>query len=245
MRITVFNGSPRGERSNTHRMVQEFATGAEGAGAQVENVFLSRKEIRPCLGCFGCWTKTPGECLQHDDTPQLLREVEASDVIVFATPLFVDNVTGIMKIFMDRLIPLVSPYFEKDPDGQYRHARRLERIPKIGVISNCGLPELEQFQVLRLLMRRVARNMQSELVAEIYRSEGELLGADSLVLRPILARYRRLLRRAGTELVAEGRVSSQTTTALERPLVPRQLYMEGANRYWDKQLARQEAKKRP
>lgn len=240
IRITIFNGSPRGEKSNTHRMVEEFSAGATEAGAEVENVFLVKQQIRECLGCFACWTRAPYECRQRDDMPELLKKVEASNLVIFATPVYVDNVTGLMKTFMDRLIPLVSPYFEKDPEGEYRHQRKLARVPEIGVIANCGLPERSQFQVLELLFRRVARNLQSELVLEIYRSQGELLRADTLILKPFLARYRRALRRAGQEIVRSGRLSESTTQALDKSLVPREMYMQGANRYWDSQRGAKE-----
>jgi len=238
VRILIVNGSPRGKNGNTHRMVAEFMAGAVEAGAEAENVFLAQKTIHPCRGCFACWTKTPGKCLQKDDIGELLDKIIQTDLLVFATPVYTDNVTGIMKNFMDRLIPLVDPHFEKDPEGEYRHVRRYQKLPKIAVIANSGLPEQSHFQVLRLLFRRIARNMQSELAAEIYRGGGELLKENSLLLRPRQTRYRKLLRQAGRELAEHGALSAATIAALEKPLVPKDLYMKGANKHWDKELAK-------
>lgn len=243
MRISIFNGSPRGKNSNTHWMVSAFMEGARDAGANVSNVFLVKKKIRHCRGCFACWTKTPGECIQKDDMPALLEDFIQADVVVFATPVYVDNVTGLMKTFMDRLIPFVDPHFEKDPNGEYRHVRRYPAVPKVAVIANCGLPEQSHFQVLRLLFRRIARNMQSEVVAEIYRGAGELLGRPNAVLKPFLARYNRLLHTAGMELVRGGAFSPKTMGALEKPLVPKRLYIAGGNRWWDQQRKEAEAQK--
>lgn len=238
MRILIINGSPRGKNGNTHWMVREVMAGAQEAGAEVENIFLAQKTIKMCMGCFACWTKTPGQCLQKDDTGEILEKLIPADILVFATPVYVDNVTGLMKNFMDRMIPLVDPHFEKDPGGEYRHRRRFEKLPKLAVLANSGLPEQTHFQVLRLLFRRMARNMQSELVAEIYRGEGELLSIDSLLVKPFLARYRNLLRLAGRELGELGRLSASTCAALEKPLVPKDIYMRGANKQWDKDLAK-------
>ena len=236
MRITIFNGSPRGARGNTHFMAKEFMQGAEEAGAEVENVFLVEKAIKPCRGCFVCWRETPGKCIIDDDMAPLLEKVMASDVVVFATPLYVDNVSGIMKVFMDRLIPLVDPHFEIDKGGECRHAVRGENLKrkKFVVISNSGFPEQSQFQVLRLLFRRVARNASCELAGEIYRGGGELFSVKSQWIAHLLAGYKALLRNAGRELVETGRISDATTARLEEPLVSDEQYIRGANRWWDK-----------
>lgn len=237
MKIVVFNGSPRMEKGNTHVMVEAFYEGALSAGAEVENVFLFKKKIRPCLGCFDCWLKTPGKCIQKDDMEKMLPLFIGADLVVFATPLYVDNVTGTMKTFMDRLIPLVEPYFEKDPQGEYRHRKRYEKSPGIAVIANCGFAEQSQFQVLGLLFKRIARNMHTELVAEIYRGGGELLKLDMPMLQPLIESYKETLKKAGKEIAMKGRLSDATKTELDKPIVPHDMYMEGANRYWDKLLA--------
>jgi multimeric flavodoxin WrbA len=229
MKITIFNGSPRAESGNTNIMVQEFAAGAREAGAEVENTFLVNKEIKHCLGCFKCWTATPGKCVIKDDMEGILPKFALSDIIVFATPLYVDNVSGIMKNFMDRLIPLGDPHFEKDENGECRHLKTIEKVPKFVVISNCGFPEQSHFQVLKLLFRRIARNFNSELIAEIYRGEGEILRNHPLVIKPFVWMYKRLLRKAGREVVKSMKLSPETMSELEKPIISEKLYIQGAN----------------
>jgi multimeric flavodoxin WrbA len=104
MKITAFNGSPRGDKGNTYVIAEEFLAGAKDAGAEVEHILLAGKEIKHCLGCFTCWLRTPGKCAISDDMKDLLPKVMNTDVIVFATPLYVDNVTGLMKNFIVRLL---------------------------------------------------------------------------------------------------------------------------------------------
>ncbi len=238
MKITAFNGSPRGRRSNTGIMVSEFLQGAEKAGARTEQIFLSGKKIGHCKGCFNCWIATPGQCVLKDDMTELLEKVLASDLIIMATPLYVDGVTAMMKGFMDRLIPLADPHFEQDDKGGWRHLRRYEHNPEIMVISNSGMPGREHFQVLELHFRRMARNFHSTVVAEIYRDSGELLKNQVLILKPIISKYKRNLRKAGEEFVSSGSISAETITKLEKPLISGEMYIKEANKHWDRQLAK-------
>lgn len=232
MKITVFNGSPRAERGNTHIMVQEFLKGAQKAGADIENIFLVKKEINHCKGCFSCWGK-PGTCVIADDMEELLKKFIDSDIVVFVMPVYVDNVTGIMKQFMDRLIPLLDPHMEPDEHNESVHRKRFEKYPKIVVISNCGYPEQSHFQVLPLLFRRVARNLHSEVIAEIYRGGGELLNVKHPKLESVIAQYKELLQKAGKEVVETLFLSEKTKSALETPLVSAEDYRKSVNKGFD------------
>jgi len=233
VKITIFNGSPRAENGNTHVMVRAFMKGARKGGAEVENVFLAKKEINPCRGCFSCWLKTPGECVIKDDMAELLKKFAGSDIVVFATPLYVDNVTGIMKNFMDRLIPGGDPHFEKDEGGECAHLMRFEKRVKLVVISNCGFPEQSHFQVLELLFKRVARNMRTEVIGEIYRGGGAILKDAPLILKPVISKYKKLLQKAGKEIVENQRLSKETRLKLEKPFMSDDRYIAGANEYFD------------
>ncbi|MGD2095067.1 MAG: flavodoxin family protein [Phycisphaerales bacterium] len=236
MKITIFNGSPRAENGNTHIMVAAFMKGAMQAGAEVENVFLLKKEINHCRGCFSCWLKTPGKCVIRDDMAELLEKFVNSDIVVFATPLYVDNVTGIMKNFMDRIIPVADPHFGKDEGGECVHTMA-QKIPKLVVISNSGFPEQSHFQVLELLFKRVARNMRTEVVGEIYRGAGSVLKEVPFILKPIIHRYKKLLQTAGREIVENQQLSAETRTKLEKPLISDERYITSANEYFDKMLS--------
>ena len=236
MKIITFNGSPRGKRGNTCIMVEEFLKGAQESGAQVEQVLLSEKKIGHCLGCFNCWLKTPGECVIKDDMTLLLEQLLVADVVVFATPLYVDNVTGLMKNFMDRILPLGEPYLVKDEKGECRHPARYGKTPKFAVISNCGFPEQSQFQVLHLLFKRIARNMHTKVIAEIYRGEGELLKLSNPRLKTLIDKYKELLRTAGREVVEQSKLSEETIKKLQKPIFPYDRYITSTNEFFDEIL---------
>lgn len=238
MKITIFNGSPKGKRSNTHVVAESFLEGAAAAGADVENVFLSKYDIGHCRGCLHCWIKTPGVCVIKDDMAGLCEKFLASDVVGLATPLYIDNVSGMTKVFLDRLCCVVDPHFVMGEDGETQHVKNPRPMPKIAVISTCGYPERSQFQTLELLFRRTARNMNSALAAEIYRSQGNLLNIENEMLAPIVSEYRKLVVKAGSEFVEHGEIPEETRAALDRDLIPREIYIDGANRYWDSQIAK-------
>ena len=240
MKITVFNGSPKAEKGNTHIMVLPFLEGARASGAETENIFLVHQKIHYCTACYSCWLKTPGRCAINDDMGELLAKVYASDIVVFATPLYVDNVTGIMKTFMDRLIPAAEPYFNKDENGECRH-KSTQKVPKIMVISNCGFPEQSHFQVLKLLFRRIARNMNTELIAEIYRGGGAVLSEKNFWLGGTIRRYKELVRKAGGQIVRDQRISQGLQEELEKPLVTDEQYIKGAETYFKKVLGHKPA----
>lgn len=242
MKITIFNGSPKANHGNTHVMVENFLQGAAEAGAEVEQVFLAKHKIHPCTSCKSCWERTPGKCAQRDGMDELVPKIISSDIIGFATPVFVDNVTGIMKNFMDRMIVIGDPHWEKDELGECRHLLRYEKPAKFVAISNCGFPEQSHFQVLRLLFRRMARNLNWQLAGEIYRGGGALLKSTDENMQPYLNNYKKLLVRAGREIILYPEITEETTLQLEKPLLPldnfTDIFLNRVNQISDERIAR-------
>ncbi len=236
MQITAINGSPRGAKGNTHVLVEHFLKGAADEGATCREVFLHQCLIEECRDCLGCWLKTPGKCVIEDDMNDLIDEFMASDIVVFATPVYVDNVTGLMKIFLDRLIPIVEPLFEKDPQGIYRHRARYEKYPKLVIVSNCGFPEQVHFEPLRLFFGRVARNMHTEVIGEIYRGGGELLKVEQDFVQETLKSYFEQVRQAGREIIKEGKILKETAEELEKPIIPVEHYILAANSSFERKM---------
>lgn len=236
MRVTIFNGSPKGKNSATNVMVEEFFQDAKESLDEFENIILVQKTIKNCTGCFTCWVKTPGKCVLKDDMAEILTKFMSSDYVVFASPVYFDNVTGIMKKFFDRLLPLIDPNIDTDSNGESAHRKRFNTYPKIIAISNSGFPEQSHFQVISLLYKRMARNMHSEVVAEIYRGGGPLLTSNSEALTPYLNKYKALLRKAGTELFSNYKITDETMMELNNPIIPNDIYRITANESWGNSL---------
>ena len=115
LKVIAFNSSPKMEGGATSVVLKPLLEGMKDAGADVELVYLQRLDIRPCLGCFACWLKTPGICVQDDQMAGLLQRIAGSDIVVYATPLYVDGMNAQMKTLLDRSIPLLQPFFVESP----------------------------------------------------------------------------------------------------------------------------------
>ena len=241
MRVTAFNGSPAGKNSVTNKMVEEILAGARDAGAETQNFFLAEKNINYCRACTHCFEVQLNKCTIEDDMQEMLDHYKQSDIVVFATPLYVDNVSGIMKVFFDRCLSLHAPYVGKDDHGEYRHidkpdfSNAYDMVPRWVAVSNAAFPEQSQFQVLSLLFKRMARNFHTEVIGEIYRGEGGLVRGIASELQTIVEDYKKLLRKAGKELADSLKLSEKTKKELDKPLIPYDAYVNGWNALIDKQ----------
>ena len=101
MKILAIHGSPRTIRSTTRRLAALVLEGAAGAGADSEMIDLADYRITPCTACDAC--SLNGICVYDDDMPALVARMREADAIVFGSPVYIDNVSGQMKVFFDRL----------------------------------------------------------------------------------------------------------------------------------------------
>jgi multimeric flavodoxin WrbA/putative sterol carrier protein len=233
IKILAVQGSPRPKESNTEILLQEFLKGAQSQGAETETIYLKEKEIHSCIGCYTCWTKTPGVCVFKDDMPDLLEKVRHCDIIVYATPLYIFNMTSLLKAFQERLLPLLDPHLVKRGET-YTHSARYKKDVKMVLISNCGFPEVSHFDSLRHLFRKLEQVGHIPLVGELLMPAGELLKQKAL--RDKIQGVLQASYRAGIEVVRDGRVSKETEAEIQKPLMAPEEMAEMANLWWDSQL---------
>lgn len=101
MKILGINGSPKGEKSQTRRLVMAVLEGARKTGADVMFVDICDLEIRYCTACGTCYAK--GECIHDDDFPALLEKMLGADGIVLGSPNYINSVTAQLKTLLDRM----------------------------------------------------------------------------------------------------------------------------------------------
>ncbi|MCU0595844.1 MAG: flavodoxin family protein, partial [Desulfobacterota bacterium] len=179
MKVLALNSSPRGEgQSKTELMLTYLVKGMREAGAEVEVVELRKKSIKNCIGCFTCWSKTPGVCIHKDDmTRELFPKWKEANVVIYATPLYHFTLNATLKAFVERTLPFLEPYLE-DRDGETRHPVRFKH-PKVVFLSVAGFPEISVFDQLSSWANFVF-GRHGNLLAEIYRSMAESMGTPYL-----------------------------------------------------------------
>ena len=229
MKVLAINSSLRkGGQSRTEMMMNHLVEGMREAGAEVEVVHLREKNIKYCIGCYTCMTKTPGKCIHKDDmTNELFPKWLESDLVIYATPLFHHTVNAPMKTFIERTFPIYEPFLEQDENGRWVHPLR-HRMPSTLVLSVCGFLEESAFEGLSHYVNFLFHRENGKPVAEIYRTAAEPMIRKKDKLDDILD----ATRQAGRELVESMVISPQTMARIKQPLDDVQSVRDIANLFW-------------
>ena len=128
MNILVLNGSPR-PKGNTRQMVDAFREGAVSAGHNVEVVDICKMKIGGCMACEYCHTKEMGVCIQKDDMQEVYKQLENTEMLVIASPIYYHGISGQLKCVIDRF------YSAAYPVGP-------SRLKKAAMILSSGDPDM-------------------------------------------------------------------------------------------------------
>jgi len=102
MKALCIVGSPR-ENGCTAHVVESIAQGMIDTGIEVKKYFLGNMNISYCQGCMSCH-KTR-KCMQNDDVDLIMSDLMKSDIILVASPSYWGDITGQLKVFIDRNTP--------------------------------------------------------------------------------------------------------------------------------------------
>lgn len=132
----------------------------EDADWEVEGIQLHEVNLAECMGCFGCWIRTPGICVIDDFSREITGKMIRSDLLMYLTPIHFGGYSYHLKKAVDRMIPIVSPLFVK-VEGEVHHAKRYERYPRFGAIGILNYPDENQERIFKRLVAKNAMNMYS------------------------------------------------------------------------------------
>ena len=239
MKILAVNSSPRtGGESKTEIMLNSLVNGMREAGAEVEVIALSEKKIKNCVGCFSCWTKTPGTCIHKDDmTREIFPKWLEADLVVYASPLYHFTVNAAMKTFIERTLPSLEPFLMQNMGRTYHPLRN--KHPKVAFLSVAGFPDEAVFDQLSSWVNFIYGGYHPDgkaLIAEIYRPMAESLTVP--YFKEIAAQILAATQQAGRELVAAGEIADDTMAQVKQPIVDDPIqFMENGNLMWQTCIA--------
>jgi len=233
MKILSVNGSPHKEKGNTYLIVREFLNGAKEEGAEiVDEIFLQEKKINYCLGCYMCWIKTPGKCIQKDDMEEMLGKVLQADLLLLSTPIYLDGVSAQTKTFLDRLIPVLRAHFTIH-SGHCRHIKGEEKMPGLFLISSSGFIEMDNFELTIESLKRACLNLYMEYKGHLLRPGSHLMRLKDIYKNEIEVVLKGA-KEAGKEFVRYGKVSNETAAKVSFPFCNKEEFVRQTNLLWDR-----------
>ena len=161
MKITILNGSP--ERSSFDLYVADLASKLKGIGNSVTQIDLRSLSLHHCVGCFGCWVKTPGLCVSRDASLEMDSTIINSDFVLWASPLRMGFPTELLKMALDKHLPLIHPYMEV-AYGEAHHLRRYQHYPRVGLLLEKEASTDERdLQIVKDIFCRTAINFKTRM----------------------------------------------------------------------------------
>lgn len=74
-------------------------------------VISDNGDIHHCIGCFGCWVKTPGVCVIGDKYGNMGEYLSKAEEIIIISKCCYGGFSPFVKCILDRSISYVHPYF--------------------------------------------------------------------------------------------------------------------------------------
>ena len=118
--------------------------------------------IMPCIGCFGCWKKTPGKCVVSDGYDSMGELIHAADEVIVYSRLTFGGFSGFVKNVFDRSLSYVLPHFEL-VDGESHHMKRYSETKDFSFrFRGSGMTEKEK-DLAKKYVKAVCTNIRGNV----------------------------------------------------------------------------------
>jgi len=117
---------------------------------RIEHFDVAEAKLGFCQGEFDCWIRHPGRCKIDDGEQAIAQAVPSADALVFLGPVVFGGFGYALKRAIDRLICLITPFFEKR-NALTHHERRYERYPglyAVGLLPSADAGQQATFEAL-------------------------------------------------------------------------------------------------
>ncbi|MHB9094906.1 MAG: flavodoxin family protein [Eubacteriales bacterium] len=158
MTALILNGSPKGDRM-AEKICASLIEELKAQNYEGNILNLGDIEVAPCLGCFGCWVKTPGVCVIDDAGRDVANTYMQSKMVVLISPITFGGYSYELKKVFDRLIPILLPFFKK-VGAEIHHKMRYKRYPRFLAIGILPEPDRDKEEIFNTLTTRNALNVE-------------------------------------------------------------------------------------
>ncbi|ONI44268.1 hypothetical protein AN641_05635 [Candidatus Epulonipiscioides gigas] len=104
--MIIIMGSPH-TNGNVARAVDSLIEGVNQNNVKYIKYELCKMNIKNCIGCRKC-IDNGGRCVLKDDMHEVFEQIKSADIVVIASPIYICQVNGFTKTFLDRLYPLTD-----------------------------------------------------------------------------------------------------------------------------------------
>ena len=212
-----------------------FIRGVAQTGTSFHVFDLTDADIHPCKGCYHCWCTQPGVCIQKDGMQQAVDLFMKAEGVVFATPLYAYNISGYLKCFLERTLPLLSPGVTYTTSGIDRNKKRYpEQGPRdMAAIVTGGLGSLTHADGAVQSLRHYAEGFDMTFQGALVRNESYLLQFVDTKPKTIKA-VELAYEHAGRMFAADGKIDPEIIATVATPLACDQEHFQlYSNVYWE------------
>jgi len=235
MKIVAINGSHRGKNGYTQFLINKLFAGAEKAGAVCETIVLAEHKIERCTGCRICHKNDHYlKCIYQDkdDVTSLFDQMRSADILIFATPIYIFSMTGLMKIFLDRITSTADSCILTISDaGLFFHHIDKTLISKPFVLLTCqdNLEDATSNSVISYF-KTYSKFVDAPLIGVIRRKSGSLTGhgrdSEKGKKYPVVKEIYQAIEQTGAELARNRKISAATLKTANKNIVQMPSFIE-------------------
>ncbi|MDL2215491.1 flavodoxin family protein [Ruminococcaceae bacterium OttesenSCG-928-N02] len=138
------------------------------------SVIDANEQAAYCIGCFGCWLKTPGVCILKDGLQHAGATLPQSDEIIIVSQNCYGGYSPSVKKVLDRSIAADLPFFTLR-GGEVHHPFRYKKRPACKVFLYGDATPFEK-ETAQKLVQANALNLAWQQVTLTFIEDIETLG---------------------------------------------------------------------
>jgi multimeric flavodoxin WrbA len=224
VKILALNGSHRGNRGVTQGLINQVALGAADGGTEFETIVLAERKIEQCLGCEACHTERSYlRCVfeEKDDVKTIQAKMAEADIIIYATPIYIFNMSGLMKRFLDRINSTgdSGKLVVSEKGLFFHHINRTVCSKPFAVLTVCGNIEKETSRSVVAYFKTFSRFMDAPMVGVMTARSSMLLAKENREAPPKKALVFDAFRQAGRELAGMRRITRKTMKSASQHVI--------------------------